>query len=431
MRFVTFLIISIIFTKSHLTRAEIGSWEMFLFIASLLSFFWVTGIIQSLLPLYHRNKTYRRLGHNGTSKSPEIFNAFLLLSFFSLLFFALGHGIKYNFSVFNFSGNVPYLNLLLLYLLLSNPVCLIEYIYLLNNRSYRIFQYGVYTFTAQLILVILPVVLGKNILWAVYGLLIITGVRWIWLLILLRRYTEMKISWEFMKEHLYLGTPLILTSLISGSAQYIDGVIVSAVYRDPAMFAWFRYGAKEFPLVLMLANGLSNAMLPEFSTRARMKESLAKIKVRSRRLMHICFPATMLLMLFARWIFPRMFTPEFQKSADIFLIYTLLVIPRLLFPQTVVVGRKKTHITLYSSIFEFAVNIPLSLLMIKWGYGLVGVALATFIVYTVGKISLSAYLWIKMHIKPYEYIPLKLFLIYSSLLTLLFVLIDHRVIDIK
>jgi len=431
MRFVTFLIISIIFTKSHLTRAEIGSWEMFLFIASLLSFFWVTGIIQSLLPLYHRNKTYRRLGHNGTSKSPEIFNAFLLLSFFSLLFFALGHGIKYNFSVFNFSGNVPYLNLLLLYLLLSNPVCLIEYIYLLNNRSYRIFQYGVYTFSAQLILVILPVVLGKDILWAVYGLLIITGIRWIWLLILLRRYTEMKISWEFMKEHLYLGTPLILTSLISGSAQYIDGVIVSAVYRDPAMFAWFRYGAKEFPLVLMLANGLSNAMLPEFSTRARMKESLAKIKVRSRRLMHICFPATMLLMLFARWIFPRMFTPEFQKSADIFLIYTLLVIPRLLFPQTVVVGRKKTHITLYSSIFEFAVNIPLSLLMIKWGYGLVGVALATFIVYTVGKISLSAYLWIKMHIKPYEYIPLKLFLIYSSLLTLLFVLIDHRVIDIK
>jgi len=241
----------------------------------------------------------------------------------------------------------------------------------------------------------------------------------------------MKISWEFMKEHLYLGTPLILTSLISGSAQYIDGVIVSAVYRDPAMFAWFRYGAKEFPLVLMLANGLSNAMLPEFSTRARMKESLAKIKVRSRRLMHICFPATMLLMLFARWIFPRMFTPEFQKSADIFLIYTLLVIPRLLFPQTVIVGRKKTHITLYSSIFEFAVNIPLSLLMIKWGYGLVGVVLATFIVYTVGKISLSGYLWIKMHIKPYEYIPLKLFFIYSSLLTLLFVLIDHRIIDIK
>lgn len=403
---------------------------MFLFIAGLLSFFWVTGIIQSLLPLYHRNRTYSKMGQNGSAKSPEIFNAFLLLCFFSLLFFIFGHILKHNFSVFNISGNDPFLNLLLLYILLSNPVCLIEYIYLLNNRSYRIFQYGIYTFAAQLILVIVPVLANRDIIWSVYGLLAITGVRWIWLVILLRRYTEMKVSYEFMKEHLYLGTPLIITTLISGSAQYIDGVIISAVYRDPAMFAWFRYGAKEFPLVLMLASGLSNAMLPEFSTRARMKESLAKIKFKSRRLMHICFPATMLLMLFARWIFPRMFTPEFQKSADIFLIYTLLVIPRLLFPQTVIVGRKKTHITLISAIFELALNIPLSLLMIKWGYGLVGVVLATFIVYTLGKVSLAGYLWVKMRIRPDEYTPVKLFLIYSALLALLFVLIDHRVIDI-
>ena len=188
-----------------------------------------------------------------------------------------------------------------------------------------------------------------------------------------------------MKEHLYLGLPLILTSLISGSAQYTDGVIVSAVYRDPGMFAWFRYGAKEFPLVLMLANGLSNAMLPEFSTRTRMKESLAKIKAKSKKLMHLCFPATMFIMLFARWIYPRMFTPEFQKSADVFLIYSLLVIPRLVFPQTIIVGRKKTRITLIAAVLELGLNIPLSLLMIKWGYNIVGVALATFLVYTISQ----------------------------------------------
>ena len=430
MRFTVFLIISIVFTKSHLTRAEIGSWEMFLFIGGLITFFWVTGVIQSLLPLYHRNKTYRKLGDNGEGKSPEIFNAFLLLCFFSLLVFAIGHSLKHSFSVFNITGNVPYLNLLLLYILLSSPVCLIEYIYLLNNRSYRIFQYGIYTFSAQLILIITPIILGKDLIWSIYGLLAVTAVRWIWLLILLRRYTEMKISVKFMREHLYLGLPLILTSLISGSAQYTDGIIVSAVYRDPGMFAWFRYGAKEFPLVLMLANGLSNAMLPEFSTRSRLKESLAKIKAKSRNLMHICFPATMVVMLFARWIYPRMFTPEFQKSADVFLIYSLLVIPRLIFPQTVIVGRKKTHITLIAALLELGLNIPLSLLMIKWGYNIVGVALATFIVYLIGKIYLAGYLWIKMKIKPAEYIPLKVYALYSILLGVLFILIDHRIIDI-
>ncbi len=431
MKFTVFLIISIIFTKSHLTRGEIGKWEMFLFIAGLISFFWVTGIIQSLLPLYHRNKTYRKIGDNGTGKSPEIFNAFLLLCFFSLLFFIFGHSIKNNFSVFHFTGNVPYLNLLLLYMLLSSPVCLIEYIYLLNNRSYRIFQYGLYTFSAQLVLVIAPILLGKGIIWSVYGLMIITGVRWIWLLILLRRYTEMAVSWKFMKEHLYLGTPLILTTLISGSAQYTDGVIVSAVYRDPAMFAWFRYGAKEFPLALLLANGLSNAMLPEFSTRSRMIESLERIKVKSKKLMHLLFPITMVIMLFTRWFYPRIFTPDFQKSADVFLIYSLLIIPRLVFPQTIIVGRKKTHITLIVAILELCLNIPLSLLMIKWGYNIVGVALSTFIVYTISKMFLIGYVWIKMKIKPSEYIPLKVYAIYSVLVAILFILIDHRIIDIQ
>jgi O-antigen/teichoic acid export membrane protein len=261
-------------------------------------------------------------------------------------------------------------------------------------------------------------------------LLVITGIRWVWLIILLRRYSEIRVSFEFMKEHLYLATPLILSALISGSPQYTDGVIVSAVYRDPAIFAWFRYGAKEFPLVLMLANGLSNAMLPEFSTRSMMKESLAKIKVKSKKLMHFLFPATMFIMLFARWFYPRIFNPEFQKSADVFLIYILLIIPRMVFPNAIIVGRKKTNVALIAALIEISLNIPLSLLLIKWGYNIVGVVLSTVIVYIISKIYLVAYVWIKMKIKPTEYIPVRVYTIYCFLIILLFVLIDHRIIDI-
>ena len=134
MKSVIFFIISIVFTKSSMSLQDLGQWEMFMFIGGLITFFWVTGIIQSLLTLYNRNKTYRKFGDNGEEKSPEIFNAFLLLCFFSVLIFILGHSLKENFSVFHNRGNVTFINLLLLYILLSSPVCLIEYIYLLNNR---------------------------------------------------------------------------------------------------------------------------------------------------------------------------------------------------------------------------------------------------------------------------------------------------------
>jgi len=126
-----------------------------------------------------------------------------------------------------------------------------------------------------------------------------------------------------------------------------------------------------------------------------------------------------------------MFNPDFQKSADIFLVYSLLVIPRLVFPQTIIVGRKKTHISLIAAVLELIINIFLSFFMISKGYNLVGVALATFIAYLFGKAFLIGYCWYKMKIKPTEYIPVKLYLIYSALVTLTFVLIDHRVIDIK
>ncbi|HMT68109.1 MAG TPA: hypothetical protein PKE28_10975, partial [Bacteroidales bacterium] len=278
LRFLTFLIISIVFTKSHLTRAQIGNWELFLFISSLLSFFWVTGIIQSLLTLYERNRTFKTDGTRAGRKSPEIYNAFLLISFFSLMVFILGIPIRFMLESSQADTDIPYPNLLLLYILVSNPVALIEYIYLLNKRPHRILQYGIYTYSAQLLLVLAPVIAGYDEKSAIWGLFAITAARWVWLITLLRRYTLLRVSPEFIREHLRVGMPLILAFLISGSAQYVDGIIVSARYSDPGVFAMYRYGAKEFPLVLLLANGLSNALLPQFSTREGMREALVTLR---------------------------------------------------------------------------------------------------------------------------------------------------------
>ena len=138
-----------------MSKTDIGLFEVFL-----VSFFWVTGIIQSFLSLTHSNKTFGRQGAMTENKSPEIFNAFIVLSFFSILVFIIGISLRGSFAVYNMGGNTPYINLLLAYILLSNPPVLIEYIYLIRNKPNSIFIYGIITYGIQLVLVLYPVFSG-------------------------------------------------------------------------------------------------------------------------------------------------------------------------------------------------------------------------------------------------------------------------------
>ena len=117
-----------------------------------------------------------------------------------------------------------------------------------------------------------PVILGMGIETSIWGLIIANAIKFIWLLVLLDRYAEFKFSFAYLKAHFKLGVPLIMSCLLSGSSQYIDGFIASWT-SDPAKFAVFRYGAKEFPFTNSLASGLGNAMLTGFSNSYDSKSS--------------------------------------------------------------------------------------------------------------------------------------------------------------
>ena len=100
MRPLTFLIVSIVFTKT-LSVEQVVEFEMFMFIGGALTFFWVTGIIQSLLTLYNNNRTYHKSEDNGTAKSPESFQRIYFIVFFQYIPFYNGPFVKKPF--FGFS----------------------------------------------------------------------------------------------------------------------------------------------------------------------------------------------------------------------------------------------------------------------------------------------------------------------------------------
>jgi len=416
-RFAILFLISIVFSKSQLSTGEIGIYETFLLIAGGVSFFWISGLIQSLMPLFKTSQAY---GNSELSKNPLLFNSFLIL----LLFSSLAGIFVFisNESIAGFIGlhtaKLPYLKILVAYIILSGPNNLIEYIFLLKNQSKAIVLYGGISFSLQLLFVTVPILLGYDLGYGLYGLVAVNLLKFLFLIQLILRHSKFQVSFLYIREHLGLATPLIFSILLSGSASYVDGFLVSNRFSE-ATFAIFRYGARELPFVVLLANAFSNAMIPEFSGKIKIETSLAVLRRRSKKLINLLFPASILLLLTSKLLYPIIFNPDFKESADVFNIYLLIIVSRLIFPQTILIGQKKTRIVMFSSFLELTVNIGLSLLLIgKWG--IEGVALATLIAYLFQKLLMIGYLSGKMHIKISDYIPVKSWLIWSVATTVVY-----------
>ncbi len=401
---------------------------MMLLISGALSYFWVTGILQSFLPLSQRSMAFfQHKRVNG--KSPELFNAFILLLVFSIAFALLillmsGYGKTHTES-----PKVPYPYLLVIYFVLSNTSPLIEHIFLIQNKPLHIFWYGIISTIVQILAVCIPVMLGMGLEAAIWGLIIANALRFLFLLFLLYRYAELKISFPFILNNLYVGYPIMFSALLSGSTQYVDSLIATIAF-EPENFAVFRYGCKELPFVVMMTSGLNNALIPAFSIKKNIPSILQEIKTRSLRQMHFLYPLSILIMIFSNIIFGFLFNPEFLRSADVFMVYQLMIISRVVFPQTILIGLKKTNILMWAAIIEIALNIPTSLFLVQY-YGIVGIALGSGLIHILEKFVLMWYNYRKLGISPKSYVPIVWYAFYSVLIGIVFILIDHRIIYIR
>jgi O-antigen/teichoic acid export membrane protein len=402
--------ISIFLTKFGLSREQIGIYETVLFISGLLTFFWISGLTQAMLPL---------IKLSSDEKSPELFNAFLVLILFSVASLAIGFFFESLFRKLDTISNFPFFGLALIYTALNAPGNLIEYIYLLKNRPKSIVAYGTVIFALQLLSVMAAILLGFEVIGAIYALMGVSVLKLIWVSLLVLKYSRIKFSLPFIEHFMALGLPLTGKFLLSGSATYIDSLIITSRF-NLATFAIFRYGARDLPLVTLMANGLSNSTLPEFAEQEKLKRTLTMLKERSLWLMHFLFPVTMVTIILSKPLFPIIFNPDFKDSAEIFMIYLLTISSRMVFPQTVAIGLKKTRALLSISFFELALNVSLSLLFVGW-FGIAGVAWATVIAFLFEKMLITSYLYVKLGIKPALYTPLKQYFLYSALTLLVFI----------
>lgn len=416
MRYSAMILIGVFMAKSSLGMEAIGTYEQFMFLAGSVSFFWLNGLIRGLLPVCSEDDR----------DDARFFNAFLLVSLLSVisalvvLFWA---GLWFSCESASLAFSIRWM--LVIFLVFNVPASMTEYYFLLKKKSLRIIFYGAFSFLLMVVLVLLPAWLAWGIEACIFGVLIWAFVRYLFLWLLLLRYAKLEFSMSYQREHIRVSVPLVLSALVSGSAQYVDGFIVRSRF-DESVFAVFRYGAHEFPLVLLMANAFSNAMLPVFNAGRDLSSALHKIKEESSRLANLLFPISAILLLVSHWLFPVLFNPKFADSATIFNIYLMLVTSRLLFPQTILIGLRKTSLIAWASVGELVVNVGLSMWLVTiWGIN--GVAFATLVAYLFEKILLMAFVRVRLNLPVASYQNISRHLIYSLLLCGFFFVVEYLI----
>lgn len=403
----TAILIAILLAKSTISTADIGTYEMLNYIGFLTSFFWTSGLMQGMLGLYPRlDIEKQRL---------FVFNAYLVFSGISLFIFSvLFLSRHWALLALIHQPNLDYFDIFLVFSLVNLPTFLLENYYLLQEKPLQLYYWAVFSFGIQLVVVLAPVFLGYGLQVSFYGLAALGALKWSWLTFFTLQNGTWKIDHLLLSKWFSVAMPLVLYALISAVNQSYDSWLVGYFFKgDEPTFALFRYGARELPMVIAMSNAFSAAMVPAIAK--NLEQGLSQVKEKSKKLFHLLFPASIALMLGSHWLFPFVFSPAFNQSIPVFNIFLLITISRLVFSRTVLVGLQDNRVILLISLLEFFVHIIAGLAFgSRWG--LVGIAWAAMLAYSLEKILICVYLYYRHGIGLGAYTPMRWYVLYSILL---------------
>jgi Polysaccharide biosynthesis C-terminal domain len=406
------ILTSIGLAKSGLGLGEIGTWEQLLFIGSTCTFFWIIGLLHSMLPIYPK------LDEN--ERKSLIFNAFCIFNLLAFcLFLILFFCKKWVTPLLSGRAEIPFFELFSIWLCWSIPSFLVEHFYLLKENGRAIFWWGVFGFGGQVACVLVPIFFGFGLRESILSLIFLSVIRWIWTLLLTIRWGAITWHKSLIINYLRQSWPLVLNQLAGNFILLFDAWLVGWWFKNEAIFAIFRYGAREFPLALALSTGLATAMIPLIA--AEKWGGLAELRRRNLRVMHLVFPAVILLILNSKSLFGVVFNPDFAESAPIFNVFLLTTASRLLMTYSPMMAFGESRMIFKITLVEIFVKISTSFLFIKF-WGLPGLAFSTVLAFSIEKGLQALFLRKKHGISLFQIVDLKWFLGYSAGMILAFLI---------
>jgi O-antigen/teichoic acid export membrane protein len=283
----------------------------------------------------------------------------------------------------------------------------------LQEKPRKILLWGIASFGLYLIALILPLYGGQGLEGVIKALILLSLGKWLWAAALAFRLGKFQLDTALILQYLAFCAPLMLSNVVSNMLILFDNWLVGWHYNDPAVFAVYRYGAREFPLATALVSALGTAMIPTIVS--DLTSGLEALKVKSLRLMHWLFPLTMVLICVSKPLFPLIFNRDFADSADLFNIYLLTLASRVLLPATVVLAKGDSRNIFWVSLLELAVKFLLGFWFIQF-WGLPGLAFSVVLSFWVEKLGLIWILERKHGIRTTDWLNWKWYLGYCMAL---------------
>lgn len=388
------------------TKSEIGSFELLQIWAFSFSFFWVSGLIQGLMHLYpsllpdHKKKIL-----------PISIVIFSFFSAISLLILVVG--IYFQLPGFQYFRPISFLWIYMAFYLINTPAQLLEYALFLEEEFNWLKIFCLFSFPFQILLFSIPFIFSRDLIVGLAGLLLWSFIRCIFLFF---HYFSVHFSFDKKIWMKWLGYsfPLIFSALVGGLATVINAALVQFYFNgNAAIFAIYRYGARELPFVNGLFEGLGVGIIPSLVN--HLQDGLMKLKKNTLFILHLVFPISILLMIFVDKWFPFLFSNQFLESIPIFKIFLFLIILRIIPTNPVINAIGNAKILAFIGTLELIIHVCCSITGLKW-FGLIGIAYATCVAYLFEKLAGLVFLWRSKKIILNDLIPIGWWLFYSILL---------------
>ena len=381
-----YILIALLLPRLGVPRAEIGAWETLLFIGYVLGFGWTNGLLQGFLV------QIGRYSGGAADRFARRAVAFIIgMSALLLIGATLLHAPL--FQLLQLAGAPPGWYFFFVLLLARWPSYAFEQALLLDERVKALTAYALLNAAGLVGSLAVPLYLGYELTEALRWLAGFAALKvaviaaWAW-----RRPADAphEPARTELQEWLAHSRPLVAYASVAALVSAVDPWIVNYWSGgDEDVFAVFRYGVRELPLLAALISGMTVVAIPLIGRDG--PAGLELLREQSKKLFHVVFVLALVMMLTADYWWTVVFTPLFAESLPVFRTFLLVVGCRLVFAMTVLTALKHTRRVYLLGLLELAVNVVLSLLLAP-AYGLLGIVWATVIASYFHEVCLVVYL---------------------------------------